>query len=164
MLLVSLFIPVVVVFSFFLCWSPFHSQRLMFVLVTLYGRWTKTLLSAQHILFITSGNLFTQCVQTFYILLLLRCILLFQLCLEPYIIFFDVQEISAWFFWHQTKITPKSISTSYQQSLRWHGIKETGLASGKTKVGFLSLFQLHLTHSQCYSAFLKDENKFIFNW
>lgn len=46
---------VVVVSSFFFCWSPFHSQRLMFVLVTLYGSWTKTLTSAQHILFVISG-------------------------------------------------------------------------------------------------------------
>ena len=46
---------VVVVFAFFFCWSPFHSQRLMFVLVTLYGSWTKTLTSAQHILFVISG-------------------------------------------------------------------------------------------------------------
>ena len=50
-----------VVFSFFFCWSPFHSQRLMFVLVTLYGSWTKTLTSAQHILFIISGSFQTFC-------------------------------------------------------------------------------------------------------
>ena len=49
-------ISVVVVFAFFFCWSPFHSQRLMFVLVTLYGSWTGTLTSAQHILFVISGT------------------------------------------------------------------------------------------------------------
>ena len=31
---------VVVVVAFFICWLPFHSQRLMFVVVTLYGDWT----------------------------------------------------------------------------------------------------------------------------
>ena len=53
----SFFSVVVVVFAFFFCWTPFHSQRLMFVLVTLYGSWTKTLTSAQHILFMISGSL-----------------------------------------------------------------------------------------------------------
>ena len=46
----------VVVFAFFLCWTPFHSQRLMFVLVTLLGNWTNRLVSAQHILFMISGR------------------------------------------------------------------------------------------------------------
>ena len=54
---IHLFLPflAVVVFSFFICWSPFHSQRLMFVFVTLYGKWTKPLLRAQHVLFMISG-------------------------------------------------------------------------------------------------------------
>ena len=47
---------VAVVFAFFFCWSPFHTQRLMFVLVTLYGEWTETLKSVQHILFTISGE------------------------------------------------------------------------------------------------------------
>ena len=42
--------------SSFSCLSPFHSQRLMFVLVSLYGTWTKTLVTAQHALFIISGR------------------------------------------------------------------------------------------------------------
>ena len=45
----------VVVFSFFFCWIPFHTQRLMFALVTLYSKWTKSLLRAQHIIFMISG-------------------------------------------------------------------------------------------------------------
>jgi len=49
---------VVVVFAFFFCWTPFHAQRLMFVLVTLYGEWTTTLTSVQHILFTISGVFF----------------------------------------------------------------------------------------------------------
>lgn len=49
---------VVVVFAFFFCWTPFHSQRLMFVLVTLYGEWTPTLTSVQHLLFTFSGVFF----------------------------------------------------------------------------------------------------------
>ena len=48
--------PVVVVFAFFFCWTPFHTQRLMFVVVTLYGTWTPTLNSVQHILFTYSGE------------------------------------------------------------------------------------------------------------
>ena len=47
---------VVVVFAFFFCWTPFHTQRLMFVVVTLYGTWTPTLHSVQHILFTYSGE------------------------------------------------------------------------------------------------------------
>ena len=42
--------------SSFSCLSPFHSQRLMFVLVSLYGTWTKTLVTAQHVLFVVSGR------------------------------------------------------------------------------------------------------------
>ena len=48
--------PVVVVFAFFFCWTPFHAQRLMFVVVTLLGTWTPTLHSVQHILFTYSGE------------------------------------------------------------------------------------------------------------
>ena len=53
------FFVVVVVFSFFFCWSPFHAQRLMFVFITLYGNWTATSTSAQHLLFVFSG-IFTE--------------------------------------------------------------------------------------------------------
>ena len=52
-----LFSLVVVVVAFFICWIPFHSQRLMFVVVTLYGEWTVALQQAQHVLFMVSGNL-----------------------------------------------------------------------------------------------------------
>ena len=44
------------VVSFFLCWSPFHAQRLMFVLVTLLGRWDPHLATVQHHIFMVSGN------------------------------------------------------------------------------------------------------------
>lgn len=46
----------VVVVAFFLCWAPFHSQRLMFVLVTLLGNWNNKLIQGQHILFMISGG------------------------------------------------------------------------------------------------------------
>ena len=49
-------ISVVVVVSFFLCWSPYHAQRLMFVLVTLTKGWDKHLIRAQHLLFVISGH------------------------------------------------------------------------------------------------------------
>ena len=48
-------ISVAVVVAFFTCWSPFHSQRLMFVSVTLYGEWTDRLRASQHVLFMCSG-------------------------------------------------------------------------------------------------------------
>ena len=41
--LMRCFLSVAVVVAFFICWIPFHSQRLMFVVVTLYGEWTDTL-------------------------------------------------------------------------------------------------------------------------
>ena len=50
-----LYCSVVVVVAFFICWLPFHSQRLMFVVVTLYGEWTLPLQQAQHVLFMVSG-------------------------------------------------------------------------------------------------------------
>ena len=42
--------------SSFFCLSPFHSQRLMFAVVSLYGTWTKILVTAQHGLFVVSGR------------------------------------------------------------------------------------------------------------
>ena len=70
----SFIFPVAVVVAFFICWIPFHSQRLMFVVVTLYREWTvglqqvtyfcqrhfvcvtKDFVSqAQHVLFMVSG-------------------------------------------------------------------------------------------------------------
>lgn len=46
-----------VVLVFFICWTPFHAQRLMFVIVTLNGTWTQTNGSAHHVLFLASGEL-----------------------------------------------------------------------------------------------------------
>ncbi|XP_054709125.1 neuromedin-U receptor 2-like [Uloborus diversus] len=43
---------VAVVIAFFVCWAPFHAQRLLFLYVSLYGQWTDTL---RHI----NQNLFT---------------------------------------------------------------------------------------------------------
>ena len=53
--IITFLLSVVVVISFFVCWSPFHTQRLMFVIVTLYSDWSSTLVRAQHILFMVSG-------------------------------------------------------------------------------------------------------------
>lgn len=44
-----------VVLVFFICWTPFHAQRLMFVIVTLQGEWTHANGQAHHILFLASG-------------------------------------------------------------------------------------------------------------
>ena len=41
--------PVAVVVAFFICWIPFHSQRLMFVVVTLYREWTVGLQQATYV-------------------------------------------------------------------------------------------------------------------
>ena len=45
-----------VVLVFFVCWTPFHAQRLMFVIVTLQGSWTTTNGFAHHVLFLASGK------------------------------------------------------------------------------------------------------------
>jgi hypothetical protein len=45
-----------VVLVFFVCWTPFHAQRLMFVIVTLQGSWTTTNGFAHHVLFLASGE------------------------------------------------------------------------------------------------------------
>jgi hypothetical protein len=54
--LFHLFITAAVVLVFFVCWTPFHAQRLMFVIVTLQGSWTKANGFAHHVLFLASGK------------------------------------------------------------------------------------------------------------
>jgi len=41
--------------AFFICWIPFHTQRLLFVYVTLYGSWTEKLRTINHELFYVAG-------------------------------------------------------------------------------------------------------------
>jgi len=53
--LAALFISAAVVLVFFVCWTPFHAQRLMFVIVTLQSGWTKSNGFAHHVLFLASG-------------------------------------------------------------------------------------------------------------
>ena len=45
-----------VVLVFFVCWTPFHAQRLMFVIVTLNNNWTASIGSAHHVLYLASGT------------------------------------------------------------------------------------------------------------
>ncbi|XP_022242466.1 pyrokinin-1 receptor-like isoform X1 [Limulus polyphemus] len=44
-----------VVVAFFVCWAPFHAQRLLFVFVSLYSEWTETLRKVNHYLFTLAG-------------------------------------------------------------------------------------------------------------
>ncbi|XP_076350574.1 neuromedin-U receptor 2-like isoform X2 [Tachypleus tridentatus] len=44
-----------VVVAFFVCWAPFHAQRLLFVFVSLYSEWTDTLRKVNHYLFTLAG-------------------------------------------------------------------------------------------------------------
>ena len=53
--LIRMLVAIVVVF--FLCWSPFHAQRLLFMWITLYGAWNDQLMNVHYVLFITSGLL-----------------------------------------------------------------------------------------------------------
>ncbi|KAK3877957.1 hypothetical protein Pcinc_017359 [Petrolisthes cinctipes] len=53
---VSLYPTVAVVVAFFLCWAPFHAQRLMFVIVTSNNSWTEQLLSVNTKLFLFTGT------------------------------------------------------------------------------------------------------------
>ncbi|XP_042243363.1 neuropeptides capa receptor-like [Homarus americanus] len=46
---------VAVVVAFFVCWAPFHAQRLMFVIVTSYGKWTAHLRSVNTKLYYFTG-------------------------------------------------------------------------------------------------------------
>ncbi|XP_022244947.1 neuromedin-U receptor 2-like [Limulus polyphemus] len=46
---------IAVVIAFFVCWAPFHSQRLLFLYVTLYSGWTTQLRTVNHYLFTLAG-------------------------------------------------------------------------------------------------------------
>ena len=50
---------VAVVLVFFVCWTPFHAQRLMFVIVTLQGEWNPTNTMTHHYLYLFSGKYIT---------------------------------------------------------------------------------------------------------
>ena len=49
---------VAIVAVFFLCWTPFHAQRLLFMWITLYGAWSDQLMNVHYVLFIISGILY----------------------------------------------------------------------------------------------------------
>ncbi|GBN59452.1 Neuropeptides capa receptor [Araneus ventricosus] len=44
-----------VVLAFFVCWAPYHSQRLLFLYVSLYGEWTEALRKVNQDLFSLAG-------------------------------------------------------------------------------------------------------------
>ncbi|XP_028969157.1 neuromedin-U receptor 2 [Galendromus occidentalis] len=44
-----------VVIAFFVCWAPYHSQRLLFLYVSLHGHWTNTLRDVNQKLFLLAG-------------------------------------------------------------------------------------------------------------
>ena len=56
-ILLFLFLAVAVVVVFFLCWAPFHAQRLLVIYVK-KDQWTQELLSLQHALYYLSGVLY----------------------------------------------------------------------------------------------------------
>jgi hypothetical protein len=47
---------VAIVLAFFVCWAPFHAQRLLFVYVTLFSNWTEKLKMVNDYLFTTAGK------------------------------------------------------------------------------------------------------------
>ncbi|XP_064490192.1 neuromedin-U receptor 2-like [Ornithodoros turicata] len=47
-----------VVIAFFICWAPFHAQRLLFLYVSLYGKWTDSLRTVNQNLFSLAGCFF----------------------------------------------------------------------------------------------------------
>ena len=57
-MLVSPFPSAAVVIAFFVCWAPYHSQRLLFLYVSLHGHWTNTLRDVNQKLFLLAGELF----------------------------------------------------------------------------------------------------------
>jgi len=53
--IVFVWFVVAIVVAFFLCWAPFHTQRLMTASIP-DGYWTKPLLEMQSVLFFISGR------------------------------------------------------------------------------------------------------------
>lgn len=51
-----MFVSVAVLVAFFICWAPFHTQRVLTVSVP-DGQWTTTLIDIQSTLFYVSGSL-----------------------------------------------------------------------------------------------------------
>ena len=51
-------VVVAVLVTFFVCWAPFHAQRVLTVCVP-DDRWTSTLIEIQSTLFYVSGSLLT---------------------------------------------------------------------------------------------------------
>ncbi|KAG1674192.1 Neuropeptides capa receptor [Nymphon striatum] len=47
-----------VVIAFFICWAPYHTQRILFVYVSIYGTWTDYLRQVNEKLFIIAGVLY----------------------------------------------------------------------------------------------------------
>ena len=91
----SFIFPVAVVVAFFICWIPFHSQRLMFVVVTLYREWTVGL--QQVTCFYCPGH-FVCVIKDFVsgpacALYGVRCLLLLQLHPQPDSLHDHVQEV-----------------------------------------------------------------------
>ena len=73
----------------------------MFVLVTLYGRWNRTLTKVQHVLFMTSGTSYIYMFS--YSLTSPRSVLLLQLHSQPHSLFPDVEEVQTSFHGHEEK-------------------------------------------------------------
>lgn len=46
---------IAVAIAFFICWAPFHAQRLLFLYVSLYGSWTENLRTINQELFYIAG-------------------------------------------------------------------------------------------------------------
>ena len=53
---VFIFFAVAVVICFFLCWSPYHAQRLLFAYLTLTGSWNSRNTHIHHYLYLSSGK------------------------------------------------------------------------------------------------------------
>ena len=88
----SFIFPVAVVVAFFICWIPFHSQRLMFVVVTLYREWTVGLQQVTYFCpaYFVIGNLISGPARVVHGV---RCLLLLQLHPQPDSVHHHVQEV-----------------------------------------------------------------------